>query len=96
MLISYNIPSRGLSGKELVESDVLWNGLEFLIKDETEWPEPPEPTEPTVKNPPHVIHSLINNVLTTAPDLNQIIDCRHYSNFNKLLRVTFSICLAVL
>ena len=34
-----DIPSRGLSARELAENKIWWNGASFLYKQETQWPE---------------------------------------------------------
>ena len=56
-----DLPSRGLSAKDLAESDVWWNGPEFLLQSRDEWPsENPsngnghDADEEAVKSPPNV------------------------------------------
>jgi hypothetical protein len=91
------IPSRGLKGKELVESKVWWKCPEFLYNPETEWPTSPEGvTMPDkdactemAKEPLNISHSLVNATVDCATaDLNQIIDCCRYNSFGKLVRIT--------
>ena len=62
-----DLPSRGLSAKELSTNKIWCNGPEFLYKPESEWPEN-RPTlslneatlHEAVKNPSSIIHSLAN------------------------------------
>ena len=61
-----DIASRGLSGKELVENSLWWNGPDFL-KNADNWPKLPpvkvdneEAITELVKCPPNVTHSLLN------------------------------------
>jgi hypothetical protein len=89
-----DLPSCGLTGKELVESKVWWNNPEFLYSTETEWPTSPVDITPDedaciemVKRLPNVSHSLVNANLSTA-DLDQIIDSSRYNNLNKSLQIT--------
>ena len=62
-----DLPSRGLSGEELVENSLWWNGPEFLRTPDSDWPKSPqvqadneEAMIELVKCPPHVTHSLLN------------------------------------
>ena len=93
-----DIPSRGLSAKELSTKTTWWNGASFLYLPESAWPEM-RPTQhesdvvlqEAVKNPPsvHVTHSLINT--STAPQekgIDQVIEVNRFSDLTKLLRVT--------
>ena len=93
-----DIPSRGLSAKELSTNTTWWNGASFLYLPESAWPEM-RPTQhesdvvlqEAVKNPPsvHVTHSLINT--STAPQekaIDQVIEVNRFSDLTKLFRVT--------
>ncbi|KAL9977059.1 hypothetical protein ACROYT_G014423 [Oculina patagonica] len=91
-----DLPSRGLSAKELSDSNTWWNGPSFLYRPETEWPETSQ-TEPlnkgilqeAVKNVPDVTHSLVTTVCDKLnPKVDQIIDIGRFSNVTKLFRVT--------
>ena len=91
-----DLPSRGLTAREMRTNPTWWNGPSFLCLPEDEWPQD-EPTLETnesalaelVKNPPEVTH-----VLTTSRDhltqinLSQIINCDRFSTLDRLLRVT--------
>lgn len=90
------IPSRGLSAKELSTDTTWWNGAAFLYKPNSEWPvnrstqsEDKVALEEAIKNPPSVTHSLVNNSDDTPERrINQIIDIRRFHNLTRLLRVT--------
>ena len=92
-----DLPSRGLSAKELSSSNAWWNGPSFLYRSENEWPETSQSEqvneeqilEEAVKNVPDVTHSLI----TTACGkfnlkVDKIIDIGRFSDVTKLIRVT--------
>ena len=91
-----DLPSRGLKGRDLLESKVWWNGPKFLYGAKNEWPIFPEGVTcdkeafvEIVKEPPNVSHSLVNanrNYATT--DLDQVIDCCRHNNLSKVLRIT--------
>ena len=93
-----DLPSRGLSGQELPNASLWFNGPEFLVKEEHEWPKcpvsnPPESDEvlkEVVKRPSNVVRSLVTNEVQqrTVADLGKIIDINRYSSMKKLLRVT--------
>ena len=62
-----DIPSRGLSAKELSTNTTWWNGPAFLYQPKSEWPvnrltqsEDKVALEEAVKNPPAITHSLVN------------------------------------
>ena len=91
-----DIPSRGLSAKELSANTTWWNGTSFLYLPESAWPEF-RPTQhegeavlqEAVKNQPSVTHSLVNT--STVPlekKIDQVIEINRFSNLTKLLRVT--------
>ncbi|KAL9955907.1 hypothetical protein ACROYT_G037306 [Oculina patagonica] len=91
-----DLPSRGLSAKELSDSNTWWNGPSFLYRPETEWPEISQ-TEPlneeilqeAVKNVPDVTHLLVTTACDKLnPKVDQIIDIGRFSNVTKLFRVT--------
>ena len=91
-----DIPSHGLSARELAENKIWWNGAPFLYKQETEWPEN-KPTQledesvlqEAVKNNPSVTYSLVNTVAVEPKmKIYQVIDINRISNLTKLLRVT--------
>ena len=89
-----DIPSRGLSAKELSTNTTWWNGTSFLYLPESAWPEI-RPTQhesdvvlqEALKNPASVTHSL---VITAPPEktIDQVIDVNQFSDLTKLLRVT--------
>ena len=92
-----DLPSRGLSAKELSASNTWWNGPSFLYQSENEWPEnsPSEQVneeqilQEAVKNVPDVTHSLITTACDKFnPKVDQIIDIGRFSDRTKLIRVT--------
>ena len=90
------MPSHGLSGKELCNSESWWNGPEFLQLTEDNWPNMTlldsceEAQLEMMKTP--VSHSFITSITTAAalsyPALHEVIDCKCFSSLNKLLHVT--------
>ena len=91
-----DIPSRGLSAKELSTNTTWWNGAVFLHLPESEWPENRQTQfedelalEEAVKNPPSVTHSLMNrSAEQTEKRIDKLIDITRFGNLTKLLRVT--------
>ena len=91
-----DLPSRGLSANELINSQVWWEGPEFLKKPKQEWPSEEQPKEvdetslvEMIKHPPHVTHSFVNTEDNlTDRNVSKVIDCSKFSSLNRLLRVT--------
>ncbi|KAL9963136.1 hypothetical protein ACROYT_G032311 [Oculina patagonica] len=91
-----DLPSRGLSGEELVESSLWWNGPEFLKNPDSDWPKSPEMKAGNeeamielVKCPPNVTHSLLNAQEPSTPiNFTAVIDPKKYSSLTKLLRIS--------
>ena len=91
-----DIPSRGLSAKELSTNTTWWNGAAFLYQPKSEWPvnrstqsEDQVALEEAVKNPPAITHSLVNNSDDTEENrIDQIIDISCFHKLTSLLRVT--------
>lgn len=89
-----DLPSRGLSAKELSASNTWWNGLSFLYQSENEWPETSlseqvneeQILQEAVKNVPDVTHSLITTACDKFnPKVDQIIDIGRFSDRTKLI-----------
>ena len=91
-----DIPSPGLSAKELSSNTTWWNSTSFLYLPETAWPEI-RPTQheievvpqEAVKKKPFVSHSLVNT--STAPPgkrIDQVIEASQFGDLTKLLCVT--------
>ena len=84
-----DIPSRGCSGKDLVES-------EFLREPSNLWPKTPSTSAPNtsseelIKHTPAITHSLATATLnrTLYENLEEIMDIERYGSKLKLLRVT--------
>ena len=91
-----DIPSRGCSEKDLVESELWWSGPTFLREPSNLWPETPSTSAPNttseelVKHTPAITHSLATAALnrTLYEDLEEIMDIERYGSKLKLLRVT--------
>ena len=91
-----DMPSRGLSGNELCNSESWWNGPQFLQLSEDDWPimtlfDSCEEAQLEIMKTP-VSHSFVTSVTMASnlgyPTLDEVIDCKRFSNLNKLLRVT--------
>ena len=91
-----DLPSRGLTGNEMVDNSMWWCGPQFLQLPEEEWPRD-QPTADTneaalsevVKNPPNVVHVLAScEEITTEVNLAEIINCQQISSLDRLFRVT--------
>ena len=91
-----DIPSRGCSGKDLVESELWWSGPTFLREPSNLWPETPSTSAPNtsseelIKHTPAITHSLATAALnrTLYENLEEIMDIERYGSKLKLLRVT--------
>ena len=65
-----DMPSRGVSAKELADDSVWWNGPEFLYRRESEWPQIQSTQaedeiialQEAIKHPQPVTHALTNSV----------------------------------
>ena len=91
-----DLPSRGLTGKELVESSMWWCGPDFLMNPENEWPKasPSQTSDEQamvemVKCPSNVTHSLLSSLdNSTMVDIGAVIEPKNYSSQTRLLRIT--------
>jgi hypothetical protein len=90
-----DLPSRGIAAKDLTNNSTWWNGPEFLLHSETEWPEVTNPNsnelvlQEAVKNSPKITHSLVSvSVKNQFKKVNQIINVGYYRDLTRLLRVT--------
>ena len=91
-----DLPSRSMTGVELVDSSIWWNGPSFLCFSEEEWPRDQPTIEANetalaelVKNPPEETHALTSSEEHPAEiNLSNIINCDRFSNLNSMLRVT--------
>ena len=90
-----DMPSRGLTGAELGENQVWWNGPEFLFLPKSDWPnsheldDTREAESELIKEAPVILHTFaITGGRTTPYKLQHIIDCNRFSLLNKLLRTT--------
>ena len=93
-----DLPSRGLSAKELSASNTWWNGPSFLYSPSDQWPETSQSAQveeeeiqrETAKNEPIITHSLVNTSVYDLIDqrIDKIIDIERYNNITKLLRIS--------
>lgn len=91
-----DLPSRGLSGEELVNNSVWWNGPEFLRNPDSEWPKSTqvkadneEAMTELVRGPLNITHALVNTQeRSTLVNFPAIIDPKNYSSLTKLLRIS--------
>lgn len=94
-----DLPSRGVSAKELSSKKSWWNGPEFLLTPPSEWP-PDDPStrvndqalQEAAKFSPTITHSMVNKE-TNNPEkgVDQIIQVEQYSSLQRLLRVTATV-----
>ena len=91
-----DLPSRGLSGEEIVKNSVWWNGPEFLRNPDSEWPKSTqvkadneEAMTELVRGPLHITHALVNTQeRSTLVNFPAIIDPKNYSSLTRLLRIS--------
>ena len=93
-----DLPSRGLSAKELSTSKTWWNGPNFLHNHVNQWPEMSQPAETeeeeiqreAIKAEKVITHSMVNTETSDSLDrgIDKIVDIERYSNITTLLRVT--------
>ena len=95
MLNPANLPSRGTTGQELVQSMMWWNGPAFLQLSWDKWPltETSQHMDEViqselVKNVPVISYAFSATSVDIFSSLNQVIDCTRFSNITRLLRVT--------
>ena len=87
-----DLPSRGISASELVNSSLWWQGPSFLHWPKDKWPvhESIELSEvinsDRIKTPQLIPHVLVTNLITTPTlHLEKIIEFERFSTLNKLL-----------
>jgi len=90
-----DIPSRGMNGAKLSQSELWWKGPTFLFQPENQWPDIKSiPSSDTIdaeliKKPALTTHTLIvSQTCKDPPLLDNIIDCSKYGTWNKVLHVT--------
>ena len=94
-----DLPSRGIRGPDLAQTETWWNGAEFLKSSKEKWPSEPGNTEideneanvevMKPKAPSLITRSLTGVSETVAsPNIEAVIDCHRYSSKTRLLRVT--------
>ena len=93
-----DLPSRGITARQLVNSTLWWTGPPFLQQEEQLWPhqEVCESTDEVyiemLKNSPPITLSMVTNTYCIMQSsIDEIIDCTEYSNFHHLLRVTANV-----
>ena len=93
-----DIPSRGLTAKELLTCKTWWKGPKFLQDSSDEWPdsshtnqtEEEEIQREAINRKPIITHSMINSSLSnvTGGGICNTMNFDHYSNITRLLQVT--------
>ena len=93
-----DLPSRGLTAKELFTSNTWWNGPNFLHNSVNQWPEMTQPAQTeeeeiqreAIKTEKDITHSMVNTGTSDSlyRGIDKIMDIERYSNITKLLRVT--------
>ena len=96
-----DLPSRGIAAKDLANNSTRWNGPEFLLHSETEWPEVTNANsnelvlQEAVKNSPKITHSLVSvSVKNQFKKVNQIINVGHCQGINRALTDTAQVTVA--
>ena len=89
-----DLPSRGISAKELIGSTIWWNGPAFLQLSEEKWPLTSNPQamndiipSELIKFTPSVSYTF-STTTGNVSSLDQAIDYTHLGNMTCLLRVT--------
>ena len=92
-----DLATRGLSGEELLNNSLWWEGPEYLECSKDLWPKcPASPSGEEsavvelVKNPAQECHLLLTKEqeMTSEIDITRIIDCRAFNSITRLLRFT--------
>lgn len=93
-----DLPSHGLTTKELSTSNTWWNGPNFLHNPVNQWPETTQPAQTeeeeiqreAIKTKRVITHSMVNSGTSDSLDrgIDKIMDIEHYSNITTLPRVT--------
>ena len=93
-----DLPTRGLTAKELSTCKTWWNDPNFLRNPVNKWPkmsqtaqtEEEEIQREEIKNEKVITHSMVNTDTSHSLDrgIDKIIDIERYSNITTLLRVT--------
>jgi len=90
-----DLPSRGITALELVNSRLWWHGPAFLQLTSDKWPTHESLTFDSsvscemIKDPPVVSHVLLTTHDTEQPsNLDKVMNIKRFSSLTKLLRVT--------
>ena len=93
-----DLPSHGLTTKELSSSNTWWNGPNFLHTHVNQWPEMSQPAQTeeeeiqqeAIKTEKVITHSMVNTETSDSLDhgIEKIMDIERYSNNTTLLQVT--------
>ena len=96
-----DLPSRGMGGDALKQSEIWWHGPSWLVKERSTWPNFGSSHEPSsayfeemrLKGKPKSSTGLIVSASMTS--LTRIFDPEKYGEFKKLIRVTALVLRAV-
>ena len=91
-----DLPSRGMSAKQMVNSSMWWNGPEFLKLPAKEWPMAQvdgigtEAKAELVKHPPIITHSILSLGVEgrSLLKISEAVKADKYSSYHFLLRVS--------
>ena len=90
-----DIPTHGLDAIEFVQSELWFNGPDFIRKPKEFWPvdilkdmEEPLPEALVEEKSSATQHTLLTTEKVPTVNLENIIDPRRFHSFDKLLRVT--------
>ena len=92
-----DLPSRGITACQLVNSKVWWKGPEFLREEEENWPRLGSSDvldelalSEMLKQPTESTHVLVNRAQEDMPlpSIGNVVTCKSFSNIHRLLRVT--------
>ena len=87
-----DLPSRGMSGPDLSTAQTWWNGPQFLLLPESDWPVCPTTstidaaaTVELVKDQPSIVHVLpVTSANVENPvNISKVISCDRYSSLNR-------------
>ena len=86
-----DIPSRGMTVRELVCNELWWNGPEGMDQSDNNIIEGlamPEECAAEMKSKNLVTHNLLNPTASPSINLQQVISCEDYGNLTRLLHIT--------
>jgi len=91
-----DLPSRGISAQQLVNSSLWWKDPEFLMLPQSTWPGThvdalgTEVRAEIVKHPPIITHSMLSLEVEglTLFRISEVVETKRYSSYNFLMRLS--------